>query len=174
VRKSGIPYTILRSATLYGRRDRFFEIIVSLAIWSWPFVWLPGGGAVAMQPLWVEDCVRCLVATLERPDLIGKTIAVAGDERIRYCDLVLKLLAVSGIRRLPVHMPLVLLRPSARFLFRWWYWPAVTYYFVDRFFAPEVIDHDTVLRHFGFHPSRIADNISYLHRSRLRWRLFRR
>ena len=44
IQKSGIPYTILRSTSLYGWGDRYFEIIVGLAIWSWPFIWLPGNG----------------------------------------------------------------------------------------------------------------------------------
>ena len=38
--KSGIPVTIIRSATLYGRDDRFLTPITSLAFWNWPFVWL--------------------------------------------------------------------------------------------------------------------------------------
>ena len=36
VARGGIPYTIVRTATLFGRDDRFSELILSLAIWSWP------------------------------------------------------------------------------------------------------------------------------------------
>ncbi len=74
LRTSNISYTILRSSTLFGLGDRFTEIILGLALWSWPFVWLPGGGEIAMQPLWVEDFARCLIACLERPDLVNQTI----------------------------------------------------------------------------------------------------
>jgi len=174
VQKSGLPYTILRSATLYGRNDRFFEILVSLAFWSWPFVWLPGGGRIAWQPLWVEDFVRCLAATLDRSDLHNKTITIAGEERLRYAQLMRQLLRVSGYRRLPVSLPLVLLRPLSTLLFGWWYWPPVSRFFADRFFVPEVAPHDSVLRQFGFHPGRIADHISYLRRPGMALRLFRR
>jgi NADH dehydrogenase len=173
VQKSGVPYTILRSATLYGRGDRFVEIIASLALWSWPFVWLPGGGTVAMQPLWVEDLVRCLVATLDRPDLVNKTIVVAGEERFQYRVLVPRLLAAAGCRRIPLTMPLVTLHPLSTLLFGWWPRPAVSRYFADRFFVPEVAEFDVVLRHFGFRPTRIAQSIAYLRRPGLRWRLFR-
>lgn len=174
VRKSGIPYTIVRTATLFGRGDRFFEILVGLAVWSWPFVWLPGGGSIAMQPLWVEDLVRCLVVTLDRPDLLNKTITIAGEERVRYRHLMQALLSVAGCGRMPAPLPLVLLRPLAGLLFGWWYWPPLSRYFVDRFFVPEVTEHDAVLRHFGFHPARISETIVYLHRPGLRWRIFRR
>ena len=174
IQHSGIPYTILRSAMLYGRNDRFFELIVGMSIWTWPFVWLPGGGKMAMQPLWVEDFIRCLVLSLSRPDLINKTVTIAGSERLRYADLVQLLLNVSGYRRMPLPVPMLLLRPFTSAFFRWWYWPAVSRYFMDRFFVPEVADHDAVLRQFGFQPARVRDTISYLRRSGLALRVLRR
>jgi NADH dehydrogenase len=174
IQQSGIPYTILRSATLYGRNDRFFEIIVGLAIWTWPFVWLPGGGKMGMQPLWVEDFVRCLVKTLSRPDLINKTISVAGSEQLPYATLVQHLLSVAGYPRYPLPIPMLLFRPLTPLFFNWWYWPAVSRYFMDRFFVPEIADHDAIFRQFGFRPARIRDTISYLRRSGLALRIFRR
>lgn len=172
--KSGIPYTILRSATVFGHGDRYFELLVGLAIWSWPFVWLPGGGTHVVQPLWVEDLVRCLVGVLERPRMMNRTITVAGEERIKYRELMQQLLRLTGYRRIQVPLPLVLLRPFSRFLFRWWYWPAVSTYFVDRFFVPELTALDSVRHHFGFRPVRFNEAITYLNRPGLRWRIFRR
>jgi uncharacterized protein YbjT (DUF2867 family) len=174
LRHSGLPVTILRPATLYGRGDRFLEIIVALALWSWPFVWLPGGGHMAWQPLWVEDLARCLVAVVDRPHLIGQTITVAGEERLPYREIVNQLLRVVARRRFPVPFPMALLRPFAWLLFRWWRWPAVSRFFVDRFFVPEVAEYDAVLRHFGFRPARLTETVAYLRRPWLRWRLFRR
>lgn len=175
IEQSGIPYTILRSATLYGRDDRFTEIALSLALWSWPFVWLPGGGQTAMQPLWVEDFVRCLLIVVQKPETyLNKTFTVAGEERLRYRELVRLILAVKGKKRQAVSLPMTLLRPSSRLLFQWWYWPPVTQFFVDRFFVPEVTESDTVLRYFGFRPARIIDQIVYLRRAGMRRRLFRR
>lgn len=173
VRKSGIPYTILRSATLFGRHDHYSEIVVSLAIWNWPFIWLPGGGTTAMQPLWVEDLARCLVATLDRPDLLGKTIELAGEERLRYHEVAQQLLTASGYSRIPFKMPFVLLHPISTLLFGWWWRPPVTRYFIDRFFTTEVAEADSVLRYFGFRPARMSDTIAYLRRPGLRWRIFR-
>jgi len=173
VRQSGIPYTIIRAATLFGHGDRFTELIFGLALWSWPLVWLPGGGMLAMQPLWVEDIARCIVATISRDDLLNKTITLAGEERLHYRDIVQILLRTTGVHRLPVKIPLVLLRPSTALIFGWWYWPAVSGFFADRFFVPEIAELDSVLRHFGFRPARLSDNVTYLYRPGLRWRLFR-
>lgn len=174
IQRSSTPHTILRPATLFGHSDRSFEIIVGLAMWSWPFVWLPGGGKMIVQPLWVEDFARCIVNTLDKPNLKNKTITIAGEERIKYRDLVQQLLRLIGIRRIPIPIPLVLLRPFSRTFFSWWYWPAVSRYFVDRFFVPDVAASDSVLRNFGFRPTRFLQTATYLNRSGLRWRLFRR
>ncbi len=174
VRKGGVPYTVIRSATLYGRGDRFTETVVSLAIWNWPFVWLPGGGGTSMQPLWVEDLARCLVGTLERPDLLNKTITVAGEERLHYSEILQQLLSATGYSRLPVKVPLTLLNPFSALLFRWWWRPPVTRYFIDRFFTSEICELDSVIRQFNFRPARMVDTIAYLNRPGLRWRIFRR
>ena len=173
IRRSSTPHTILRTATLFGHGDRSLEIILGLAIWSFPFVWLPGGGRMIVQPLWVEDYVRCIIEILDNQRLKNKTITIAGEERIKYRDLVLQLLHLTGYRRIPIPIPLVLLRPFSRTLFRWWYWPAVSTYFVDRFFVPDVAPSDSVLRNFGFRPTRFMQTVTYLNRAGLRWRLFR-
>ena len=174
VRHSPVPYTIVRSATVYGRNDRFFEVIVGLAMWSWPFVWLPGGGVTPWQPLWLQDLVACLQQIPQRPDLLNQTITLAGNERIKYRDLVPMLLNAADVRRFPLPLPMVLLRPLSFFLFRWWWWPAVSRFMIDSFFVPEVADLDTIRRQFGFNSARLADTLSYLRRPGLRWRLFQR
>ncbi|MDX1440104.1 MAG: NAD(P)H-binding protein [Rubricoccaceae bacterium] len=172
VRQSSTPFTILRSATLFGREDRFLNVIGGLAAWSWPFVWLPGGGLVAMQPLWVEDVARCLVACLERPDLIGKTIEVAGEERLRYAEIVRQVLHTAQLRRLPISVSIKLIRPLSALIFGWRVWPPVTRFMMDRFSVPEVAQLDSVLRHFDFHPARMGQRISYLRQRTLRRKLF--
>ena len=174
LKNSSIPFTILRSTTLFGHDDRFFEMIVGLAIWSWPFVWMPGRGTMSMQPLWVEDLVRCLVITLNNPNFMNKTVQVGGEDRLHYRLLVQQLLKATEYRRFLLSVPLVLLRPLSRLFFRWWYWPAVSNYFVNRFFIPDLADLDSVLRHFNFRPTRIKDAIAYLNRPGLRRRIFRK
>jgi uncharacterized protein YbjT (DUF2867 family) len=126
-----------------------------------------------MQPLWVEDYARCLAAALDRPDLINKTIALGGEEQLRYREIVRQLLAAADKRRIMLPIPLIILHPLSSLLFSWWWRPPVTRYFVDRFFVPEVTHFDAVLRHFGFRPARLSETVAYLRRPGLRWRIFR-
>lgn len=174
IQKSGLPYTIIRSASVYGPGDRYLEIILSLALWSWPLVWLPGGGHMALQPLWVEDLARCLTAVTDRPDLLGKTISIAGEERLPYRTIVQKMLDVVECSRYPLDLPMGALLPLTNLLFSWWRWPPISQYFVDRLFVPEVADLDSVLRQFGYRPAHLHETLAYLHRPGLRRRLFRR
>lgn len=174
VRQSGIPYTILRTSTLFGRDDRFSELVFGLLLWSWPLAWTPGGGKNLTQPLWVEDFVYCLIRTLDQPDTINRTLTVAGNELISYRELVRTILNVTGKRRILFPLPMTLMKPINRLFLGWWYWPAVSRYFVDRFFVPDVTDLDVVQRQFGFHPARFRETITYLNRPGMRWRLFRR
>ena len=174
IERSGVPYTILRSASVFGWGDRYSELLVGLAIWSWPFVWLPSGGKTAVQPWWVEDLARCLCLSLNNPALINKTVRVAGEEPISYRRFVLEMLETAGLRRIPLRVPLPLIRPLSLLLFQWWYWPPITRYLLDRFFVPEVIPTDSVRRVFGFRPTPIQEALAHLNRAGLRWRLFRK
>jgi NADH dehydrogenase len=174
VRESRIPYTIMRTSTLFGRNDRFSEIIASLAIWSWPLAWVPGGSHSPMQPLWVEDYVHCLIQTLDRFDMKDKLVLVAGDELFSYREVVKTILHIMARQRILFPVPIKLMVGFARVLLSWWYWPPVSRYYVDRLFAPEVAELDLVQRQFGFRPARFAETITYLNRPGMRWRLFRR
>ncbi len=102
VRQGGIPYTILRTATLFGRDDRFSEIIYSLALSSWPLAWVPGGGKTPMQPLWVEDYIHCLIHSLTGP--IWSTDPDAWRERIDQ-------LSPDRANHLPCHRQAAMLFP---------------------------------------------------------------
>lgn len=173
VRQSGIPYTIIRSSTLFGRDDRFLNVIASLAAWTWPLLWLPAGGEVALQPFWVEDLVRCLVQLLDRPDLAGKTVTTAGEERMRYRELAQMVVEAAGLSRIPVKVDLRLVHPVRAATMGWWPRPPVTRFFLNRFSIPDVAPFDNVSHTFGFRPERLVDHLAYLRRPGLRRRLFR-
>lgn len=174
VQRGGIPYTIVRSATLFGRDDRFSEIVFSLALWSWPLAWAPGGGKAPMQPMWVEDYAHCLLRTLDRPATLDRIVTVAGAERLSYRDILLTILRVTERPRTLLPLPPKMARRSASVLLGWWRWPPVSRYFMDRFFMPEVTDLDAVQRQFGFQPARFRETITYLNRGGMRRRLFRK
>lgn len=167
LRGSGIPFTIIRSTLLFGRRDRFLNTIARLAYWNWPFVWLPGGGGALLQPLWVEDLARMIVMVSDPFDLKGyrnKILTVGGQEQFHYADIVRLVLAASTLRRRPLPARMMLVRSVTKLLFGWQRRPVVTNFFLDHIATPQVTALDGVSRLFGFQPARMGDQIAYLYR----------
>lgn len=164
LRHSGIPYTVIRSASLYGRDDHFLNVIVGLAFYTFPFVWLPGGGKVTMQPLWVEDMVRCLLTVLDRPDLQNQVLDLGGEERLRYEEIARVALTTAGFRRAPLRLHPRLARPFIMTTMGWWRYPPVSRFWLNRFSIPDVAPFDSVLRTFNFRPGRFHTHIAYLRR----------
>ncbi|MGB1249288.1 MAG: NAD(P)H-binding protein [Candidatus Promineifilaceae bacterium] len=164
LRQSGLPYTIIRSATLFGKDDRFTNAIAATATWSWPFVFLPKGGDTAMQPLWVEDLASCIVAAIGRNDLINETIELAGNERLHYRDIVRLVLDAAKISRRPISIRPQLAR-TFNFLTAWLFLrPMLTRFDHDRMSMAEITDLNTVSRHFGFQPARFHSHLAHLRR----------
>ncbi len=172
IRQSGIAYTIVRSASLFGPEDRYLNLIASLAAWTWPLLWLPGGGEGAQQPLWVEDMARCLTALAQRPDLAGQTLSIAGEDRLRYRELALMVAAAAGLKRIPVKVDLRIVRPLSVLTMAWWRRPPVTSYALNRFSLPDVAPFDSVPHTFGFRAERLVDHLAFLRRGGWRRRLF--
>ncbi|HSH00873.1 MAG TPA: NAD(P)H-binding protein [Anaerolineae bacterium] len=164
IEQSGIPYTIIRSATLFGRFDYFLNFIDYRLRRSWPLAWLPGGGQVMMQPFWVEDLAQCLVLSLSRDDLINKTVEVAGEERLSYREIVEMVVEVTGRQRLYVPIRLLLYRYLARLAYSWQRKPWVTRFMVDRFAVPDIAPLDATLRVYHFRPHRIGEIIAFMRR----------
>jgi NADH dehydrogenase len=172
VRQSGIPYTIVRSGTLFGRNDRFTNNLAALAAWTAPFVWLPGGGPTTLQPLWVEDAARCIVASVGRTDLYNQTLTIAGSERMRYQAFMREVIDAASLRRWPLRVHPQIIRVTNLGMFGWWRNPPITRFMLDQFSVSEVAELDTVRRQFGFEPARLEHHLSHLRGQNLRWRLF--
>ncbi|MGD8969149.1 MAG: NAD(P)H-binding protein, partial [Anaerolineae bacterium] len=80
IQQSGLDYTIFRSAVVYGADDAFTTRVVMLAKMCPLLLPIPDAGMARFQPLWVEDLAKCIVATIDRNDLIGRTVALGGPE----------------------------------------------------------------------------------------------
>ena len=164
IKKSSCPYTIVRSATLFGEGDRFTNGIAHLAWWSWPFVLLPAGGEASCQPLWVEDLARILVKVIQSETWTGKTISVAGGERLRYAEVVESVLEAAAIKRRPISLSMLGMRLINHLTAWHWDFPPRHGFDLDRFNVTEVTPLDIVNSQFGFEPARLRQHLAHLHR----------
>ena len=77
VRESGLDWTILRPSLVHGPDGDFLRLLAGFARGPLPMPLL-GTGEARLQPIWVEDVARAVVAALDRPATIGRSIDLVG------------------------------------------------------------------------------------------------
>ncbi len=92
---SGVPYTIFRSAAVFGPGDQFTTELARMLRISPGIFMLPGDGANMLQPLWVEDLVTCLTLAMEDPSLTGQTLSIGGPEYLRFREIIKIIMAAT-------------------------------------------------------------------------------
>jgi len=101
-------YLILRPTLVYGRYDkRYVKKIVDIAK-KYRIVPVPGEGKTLLQPVYVEDVIKCIENGL-RYNVKGEYI-VAGPSKITYDDFVGMILETLNIKKRIVHIPLSLFK----------------------------------------------------------------
>ncbi len=108
LRASGIPYIIFRPSFLIGPGGEFTGLLNMLTLL--PVVNIPGPGDYPVQPMYVRDLARYLVAMLNDPRAVNQTLEVGGPETFTYNTMIRKTLEAKGKSALLIHMPLPLMR----------------------------------------------------------------
>jgi uncharacterized protein YbjT (DUF2867 family)/ligand-binding SRPBCC domain-containing protein len=108
VRRSGLPWTIVRPTWVYGPRDVSLNRFLAFARWL-PFVPLPSSGRQVLAPVFVDDVARLAADALVEPAAENQVLEVGGPEAMPLREVVQRALRVAGIRRpvLPAPAPLV-------------------------------------------------------------------
>lgn len=167
LRKSQIPWIIVRSAWVYGPQDHF---ITPLSRWLGRLPWLPlpGGGETALQPLWVEDLALVLTLVLADPPL-NQVLEVGGGEHVLWKDLLQRLCQLLGRPWRPVFLPMAYARTLVYALayvwpraMRWLFW--LDYMALDR-----TTEADVLPRRFGLLPQRLWEQLPRLLSGSGRW-----
>jgi NADH dehydrogenase len=164
IRRSGVPYTIIRSSIVFGPEDGFTTDLSEIIRLFPGFVPIPGDGKTLLQPLWVEDLVTSLIWTLGNPNMINQTYEIGGGEYLTLRQIMETLMTVTHTRRTLVSLPppymralVVLLDSVARNFSASTYW--IDYVAVNR-----TCPVDNLPRTFGLMPARFAYRLNYLER----------
>ncbi len=103
IRRSGIPAIILRASIIFGQGSASYEILkAALAL---PVVPLPPWRQTRVQPIAIGDVIRSLIAAIERPELAGRTLDIAGPEVFTYGELLRRFAASLGLKRRFFNVP---------------------------------------------------------------------
>lgn len=112
IRASGLEYTILKAAVIYGPGDHMIDH-VTRAVRTWPVFFTVGLRGRTVRPIPVDDLVDVLVAALDgRID--EPTVAVMGAEELPLSDAVRRIARVAGRRPLFVPVPVWVIRIVAQ------------------------------------------------------------
>lgn len=163
IRRSGAPYTILRSAIVFGPGDSFTTGIGVLAQISRLFFLLPGGGKTLLQPLWIDDLVTCLVWGMEDDSLVNQSIEIGGAEYLTFRQIAEMVLGVMNKPRWMLSTHPALLRGLTVVIESIYQRAPINQFWLDYLAAARTCALDTLPRTFHLMPTRFTQQqLSYL------------
>jgi NADH dehydrogenase len=112
VRASGLGYTIFRPSVIFGPLDHFTNVFARMMRLS-PVVMVPGSGQSLMQPVYVGDVAKAFALSLRKKETIGRTLELAGPEKLTFDEVIERIGEVTGLRRRKLHVPMPLMRANA-------------------------------------------------------------
>lgn len=95
-------WIILRPGNVYGPGDEVVSRLLQMVRTS-PAIPVIDGGDDPFQPIWVEDLATAIALAVERADLHGRTLEIAGVEETSTSDLLTRLSAITD--RNPARIP---------------------------------------------------------------------
>lgn len=173
VRRSGAPYTILRSSIIFGPEDRFTVPIARLLRAAPGLFPLPGGGRAVVQPLWIEDLVTCILWAFENSGMENQTYEIGGSEYFPLSQVVETIMEVSHHRRIIVPLSMPNLRALTILLDSMFPNFPISSYWLDYFSINRTCPVDNLTRAFGLMPARFTYRLDYLRRTPWTQRLSR-
>ncbi len=87
VREYPGPWSIVRPGNVYGPGDDEISLLLRM-VRTLPVIPVIGGGDAKFQPIYAGDLGRALAMTVERTDLVGRVLDVAGIEETSQNDLI--------------------------------------------------------------------------------------
>jgi NADH dehydrogenase len=95
-------WIILRPGNVYGPGDDVVSLLLKM-VRTLPAIPVIDGGDDKFQPVWVDDLAKAIGDSIERTDLHGRILEIAGNEVTSTNDIVRRLAAITG--RDPVRIP---------------------------------------------------------------------
>jgi uncharacterized protein YbjT (DUF2867 family) len=105
-----VPVTVLRAAMIIGSGSASFEILRYL-VERLPVMTTPRWVSTECQPIAIRNTLHYLIACLNTPEAVGRTLDIGGPEVIRYSDILRLTADALGLRRRLI-IPVPVLTPK--------------------------------------------------------------
>jgi nucleoside-diphosphate-sugar epimerase len=103
VRNFAGGWIILRPGNVYGPGDEVISLLLTL-VRTLPVVPVIGTGEDLFQPIWVQDLSAAVIQCVDRTDLHGRVLELAGEEKTSLNKLLDRLSEITG--RTPTRIPI--------------------------------------------------------------------
>lgn len=162
IAQSGVPYTIVRSAIVFGSGDHFTLPILTTMRKSPGFFFLPGDGKTSIQPLWIGDLIAAIPLWLEDSQAENQVFSVGGPEYLTFYEVCQTIKEISGMGRFFVSMSPGLIRFFSRRYSTRKHSMFLPLYLLDYLAADRITTLDTLPRMLGIMPERFRHRLQYL------------
>lgn len=160
--KSGLDYTIIRTAPVYGSNDQFTTSLARLLKLSPGIFLLPGDGKTIIQPLWVEDLVAVMISCLEDDNTRNRFFSVGGPEYLRFFQVIEFVMEALDIQRQVISINVPLLRILSLWVEQTFFNFPISIFWLDYLAVDRTCTLDTLPRYFGINPARFQNSLDYL------------
>jgi nucleoside-diphosphate-sugar epimerase len=120
-----------------------------------PFLIIPGSGQAQLQPILREEAARCVVETIDKPELNGRIVELGGPEVVTYEAMFDWFIKAREIKKPKLKLPVGLLIPGAIVMEAMLKNPIATPDEINTIQLDNVADGiDSVSAHYGWRPTR--------------------
>ena len=113
VRRSGIPYCILRPSLIFGSGDGFVTQMMEMMRKAPLFRPVPGDGSPKFRPIFIDDVTFCFARALTAEAATHQTIELGGADELTLNEVLKEVARCAGVRKRPIHVPLPLMFAAA-------------------------------------------------------------
>jgi NADH dehydrogenase len=113
VRRSGIPYCILRPSLIFGPGDGFVTQMMDTMRKAPLFRPVPGNGSPKFRPISIDDVTACFVRALTADSATNQTVELGGADELSLNDVLKEIARVASVRKPAVHIPMPLMFAGA-------------------------------------------------------------
>jgi NADH dehydrogenase len=107
LRGARVHTLVVRASVVYGPEEGALALLLRM-VRTLPAVPLPDNGRHLVQPIWHQDLGQALAAAVERTDLDGRTLEVAGPDRASLAEIVDELASLTGRSPRKIGVPALL------------------------------------------------------------------
>jgi uncharacterized protein YbjT (DUF2867 family) len=113
VRRSGIPFCILRPSLIFGEGDGFVTQMMETMRSAPVFRPVPGSGKPKFRPIFVDDVTACFARALTAEAATNQTVELGGADELTLNEVLAEIARCAGVHKPAVHIPLPLMFAGA-------------------------------------------------------------